>query len=136
MKTRFHLMVPLLAITLGGCSYSGLKINTDSFDHYQLNPERALYCQGFDKDNSRGSCTSLLIAISFIPETAPIENIYAEKISGPNRTKSLINIMTRGENVQYAVEKLDNGYYRLGKHPQTKTVWDTVKKMHDSLTAN
>ncbi|MGB1238860.1 MAG: hypothetical protein ACPG4U_11665 [Pseudomonadales bacterium] len=121
------------ALFLTGCSLPTIDLNTSQADHYQLNPTNGLFCEGYDSDNSTGPCTSLLIAVSFIPETAPIQKIYLQRIKGPNRTKSLMDIIIAGNNIDYSVERLENGNYKLGKSKKTKTVWHTIRSMHESL---
>jgi len=119
-------------LLLSACGISNFKPNFEPSSHYTLNPENGAFCKGYDSDESLKYCLGLIATNFNYIETTEIEDIYQEKIEGPNRVINLINIITQGKNLTYTSERLSNGLYKLPINKQTNTVWDVLYKLNHS----
>ncbi len=121
------LMISSLIIV--GCSIP--KIDLSPSTSYLLNPQSGKFCAGYDEPDRIGACQDLKQVAFNVFDVKEIENIYQQKISGTNRTSSLINILLNGDNLDYQATQLENGLYRLPINQQTATVWRVLKKISD-----
>ena len=126
LKFNFLLLTSLL---LAGCSIPKIDLNTAAASSYLLNPDTGKYCIGYEDLEKKGVCQDLIQIAFNVFDAKEIENIYQQKISGPNRPISLINIILNGDNVDYQPTKLENGLYQLPINQQTNTVWRVMKKI-------
>ena len=119
----------LSSVIIAGCSMP--KIDLSPSTSYLLNPENGKFCAGYDEPERKGACQDLKQVAFNVFDVKEIENIYQQKISGTNRTSSLINILIQGDNLDYKPTQLENGLYKLHINQQTATVWRVLKKISD-----
>jgi len=119
-------------LLLSACGISNFKPNFEKPSHYTLNPENGSFCKRYDSDESLKYCLSLIATNFSYIETTEIEEVYQEKVEGPNRVMNLINIIIQGNNLTYTSERLSNGLYKLPINEQTNTVWDVLFKLNHS----
>lgn len=139
---RTHLSANTLAkamlgfsLFLTGCAQTTLGINTAPVTHYLVNTDTGAYCRAYADTSAKGQCQSLISLASHILESKVIENIYQQPIEGPNRALSAINLIIRGDNIDYQSQLLDSGLYSVPVNQQTNTVWRTLKKIeHDTYS--
>jgi hypothetical protein len=128
-KTLMHTSLIIGSLLIAGCSIP--KIDLSPSTSYLLNPENGKFCAGYEELEKKGACQDLKQVAFNVFDTKEIENIYQQKISGSNRTASLIKIIIQGDNLDYQPTLLENGLYKLPINQQTNTVWRVLKKISD-----
>ncbi len=139
---KSNLKLNLLIVSslfLAGCSIPKIDLNTAAADSYLLNSDTGKYCIGYagkeGEEDRKGVCQDLIQIAFNVFDAKEIENIYQQKISGPNRPVSLMNIILNGDNIDYQPTQLANGLYRLPINQQTNTVWRVMKNITTSSSS-
>lgn len=119
----------ITCVVLSACSSSSLISNNSPFGFYLLNTQTGAYCKGYTDQDIKGACQSLLSTVIFPQHTKAIEKVYQQALSDRSKIGDLINVILRGDNLEYPVAKVAKYMYRLPINQQTDTVWDVLEKI-------
>jgi hypothetical protein len=126
-------LILLSSLILSACSSASFNFNSGPFDFYLLNTKTGSYCKRYLDEEIKGPCQNLVSTLIYPHETRVIENIYQQELDNRSKIGSLINIILRGDHLDYTATQIDNNIYRLPINQQTDTVWDVLDKT-DLLT--
>ncbi|MBQ0756531.1 MAG: hypothetical protein KBT66_15180 [Amphritea sp.] len=125
------LTATLIALTLTGCmdSITQLPEPTDK-SYYTVDLKDFSYCQGNDQD-----CMNLSSISTGHSYFGAIEEVYGQKLTGPNYRGNLLRMLLKPKNAEYPVEKTskDGRYYKVPANKYTDTVWNTLNRIDTSL---
>ncbi len=111
------------ALTLSACQAP----NTRHEDFYTLDTRYLQLCRGTSK-----ACLELALIAPGIVMADPIEEAYAQQVTGPNYPLSLARMMMKPADESYKATAADeNGrYYTLPSNSKTTVAWDTLNAIH------
>ncbi len=128
------LATALLAISLTACTGDLIKPSeSQDRSYYVVDLKDYSLCLG-----DTGVCQNLTTITNSPYKAEAIEALYQQKVSGPNYRGSLLKMMLRPQDKSYTVEKISNDgrYYKLPINEKTQTVWDTLKRINDTIYQN
>ena len=121
-------LVILTTTLLSGCfsANSFIPEEKDS-SFYLLDTKEGALCNGMTR-----MCISLSIIASQNGTLKPVENIYQQKITGPNYPRSLMVILLKPADNSYQATPLDNKsrLYSLPKNDKTNTAWQALNDLY------